>query len=397
MKRYVLLVIAAMIGGAALWRYAEMDPGYLVIHFAGYTLETGFVLGVLLLAIVIIVLYLVVYLLSRILGMRRSLKKRQDRKVGEKLQKGMLDYIEGRYKQAQQKLQKAANNSRYPEVSLLLAARSAHRLANENDVATLLERAEAAARQDSNAVALTQYELYRDQHDWERALATLNQLSERAPELPMLRVYKAEVFCVLQDWAALEPLLDEIKRRKSLPAERFDRLERQTYLGLLSNAVDAVARNPANQEEARERLGQLWNRVPKHLRNEDAIKADYCQDLIDLGQHQEAESVIKKSLAKRYNSALVALYGKVHSDQVAKQLTTAQGWLQKQGESSVLRVTLGQLCLANELWGQAKEHFEVAIELDGDNQARLELAKLLLKQGEFKRAAELYDLVFKNS
>ncbi len=390
MKRLVLLTLVAMLGGAVLWRYAQMEPGYMVIHFAGYTVETGFVLGVVLLAILIIMLYFVVYLLSRLFGVKKYWRNRQDRRLGKKLQNGMLDFIEGRYKQAQTRLQKVARNSTSPLVSLLLAARSAHRLGNDDDVAKLLDKADKAAPSDSNAVALTQYELYRDRHDWERALATLNHLGERNDALPMLLVYRAEVYRVLQDWAALEPLLDAIKKQKLMNADRFASLERETYLGLLATTFDAVARHPENQSEALDRLGKIWAKVPKHLREDSAIKRDYCRDLIDLGEHDQAEKLIRKTLDKDWAPGLVELYGEVHSQHIAKQLTNAQKWLDKQGDSANLRLTLGRLCLSNELWGQAKEHFEAAVVLDSESPARLELARLLMNQGEFKLAAQHY-------
>ena len=393
MKRLVLLTFVAMLGGAALWRYAQMEPGYMVIHFAGYTVETGFVLGVVLLALVIVALYFIVYLISRLFGLKKYWRNRQDRRLGKKLQNGMLDFIEGRHKQAQTRFQKVAKNAVEPLVSLLLAARSAHRLGNDDDVAKLLDQADKAAPSESNAVALTQYELYRDRHDWERALATLNHLAEQDADLPMLLVYKAEVYRVLQDWASLEPLLESIKKHRLMNAERFENLERETYLGLLANTFDAVARHPENQSEALDRLGVIWAKVPKHLREDSAIKRDYCRDLIDLQEHDQAEKLIRKSLDKSWAPELVKLYGEVHSRHIAKQLTNAQKWLDKQGDSAILRLTLGRLCLSNELWGQAKEHFEAAVLLDTESPARLELARLLMNQGEFKLAAQHYHSV----
>jgi len=395
MKRLILLALAASVFGAWLWHTAAQDPGYMVVHFAGYTIETAFVVGVSLLLLVILLLYLSVSLLVKLMGLPKAIERRRVRKQGERIQNALLDFIEGRFKQAQNRLQKIAKQQdKHAEVPLLFAARAAHRRGRPDDVARLLDQAEQVSSNESVAVALTQFELYRDEGEWERALATLNQLQHRTADLPMLNLYFVHVYQVLSDWASIEVLLPEIKRSGLMPKNRYESLERETYLGLLAGAVDAAYRAGTEKDSHIHHLQSLWARVPKHLRNDAEIKVDYVRDLIDLGLHSNAEEVIRKSQVKQWNIKLAVLYGLVRSDDPVSQLKTAQSWLVKHGRTSALLTTLGRLSLANEHWGQAKEHFEDAIALDGDTVALAELARLVASQGEYEYAAKLYQQAY---
>jgi len=395
MKRLVLLALAASVFGAWLWHTAAQDPGYMVVHFAGYTVETAFVVGISLLLLIILVLYLAVNLLVKLLGVPKAIERRRLRKQGERIQNALLDFIEGRFKHAQNRMQKVAKQqNKHAEVPLLFAARAAHRRGRPDDVARLLDQAEQAASNESVAVALTQYELYRDEGEWERALATLNQLKDRTDDMPMLNLYFAHVYRVLGDWASIESLLPSIKRSNLMPQDRFESLERETYLGLLAGAVEAAYRAGSDSDVHSDHLQKLWQRVPKHLRNDQAIKEDYVRDLIDLGQHQHAEEVIRKTQSKQWSIKLAVLYGLVRANDPVAQLKTAQGWLTKQGRSSALLTTLGRLSLANEHWGQAREHFEDAIALDSDTVALAELARLVASQGDYEYAAKLYQQAY---
>jgi HemY protein len=95
-------------------------------------------------------------------------------------------------------------------------------------------------------------------------------------------------------------------------------------------------------------------------------------------------------LKRHYDTHLVRLYGLLRGRDPVRQLHAAEGWLKEHPRDAGLLLTLGRLCLLNQLWGKAREYFESSLTFQRHPEACTELAGLLAQQGEVERSNQLF-------
>lgn len=142
--------------------------------------------------------------------------------------------------------------------------------------------------------------------------------------------------------------------------------EQKTYLSSFS----ALAHQ--NQPEA---IEQLMKRLPRSLNNNLEIQIEYIRSLLQTNQHTKAETILKAKLRKDFQNEYLELYGLCHSDST-QQLLFAESLLKKRGPSAPLYLCLGRLCMAQYLWGKAKDYLEKSIALQATPEAYKELGLL---------------------
>ncbi len=118
----------------------------------------------------------------------------------------------------------------------------------------------------------------------------------------------------------------------------------------------------------------------------------YSNMLIDQGEQEEVEALLRSTLEKCWSPQLVERYGSLQDTDHVAQLATAENWLNEHSGDSVLLYTLGRLCLRNRLWGKARSYLEASIGAGGKLQpdAYRELGGLLEQLGEADAAMECY-------
>ena len=83
------------------------------------------------------------------------------------------------------------------------------------------------------------------------------------------------------------------------------------------------------------------------------------------------------------------LYGRIASEDPAKQLDQARSWAKKNPDSADLMLTLGRLSLRNQHWGQAVKYFEESFQIEPRAENLAELTRLLRHMGEERRVEQL--------
>jgi len=176
-------------------------------------------------------------------------------------------------------------------------------------------------------------------------------------------------------------LIPDLRKTSVLGANGVIQLERTIYRELLLGATRA---------HNADKLLKVWHDFPKSLLTDLDLVFIYVNGLIDYGKFFEAESVLKQTLKKHWSEALVGLYGLVKSANVGKQLATAEGWLKHHSDSADLFLSLGRLCLYNQLWGKAQRYFEASISLKGSPDAYAELGRLCDQMEKPELSAQYY-------
>ncbi|HBZ92844.1 MAG TPA: heme biosynthesis protein HemY [Pseudomonas sp.] len=392
MKRliWLLLLLAIAVGLYLLSLAIEADRGYVLFAYKGFRYQSGLWAFLGLLVVVVVLYYLIKWTLRLLLSSTRMAnpwsRLHRTRRVRQASEQGMLDLAEGRWARAQRQLTRAAEADSQPLMYYLGAARAAGKLGEHEQSDALLERALNKQPQAELAIALTHAELQRKRGDSDAALETLQAMRERHPGHHLVLRQLQRLYLQRQDWSALLGLLPELRKEKALPAAELDELERETWRGRLAEVGELGL---AQGETALQPLSKAWSQLSASLRNEPELIATYVEQLRRLGAQEEAEVVLRDALKRGYDSRLARFYGVLRGADPARQLQTAELWLKQHPQDPALLLTLGRLCLQNQLWGKARDYFETSLKLERHPETCAELARLLAQLGELERSNQL--------
>ena len=392
MKRLIWLVLLlAIAAGLYLLSLAiEADRGYVLFAYQGFRYQSGLWAFLGLLLVVVLLYYLIKWTLRLLLSSTRLAnpwsRLHRTRRVRLASEQGMLNLAEGRWARAQRQLTRAAEADSQPLMYYLGAARAASKLGEHEQSDALLERALNKQPQAELAIALTHAELQRQRGDSEAALQTLQAMRERHPGHHLVLRQLQRLYLQRQDWSALLSLLPELRKEKALPAAELDELERETWRGRLAEVGESGLEQG---ETSLQPLSKAWHQLSASLRNEPELIATYVEQLRRLGAQAEAEEVLRSALKRSYDSRLARFYGVLRGADPARQLQTAELWLKQHPQDPALQLTLGRLCLQNQLWGKARDYFESSLKLERHPETCAELARLLAQLGELERSNQL--------
>ncbi|MBP0049592.1 heme biosynthesis protein HemY [Marinobacterium sp. AK62] len=392
MKKLFIFLLIFLVAGAWLGQMMVQDPGYVLLAYKQTTVETS--LWVLLL-LVIVGFALIHWLLNLISSARlptdrvRHWRSNRNRRVAHnKTLKGLAALSEGSWWKAQRYLSQAAERSDLPVVNYLAAARAAHEQGDIKGSDALLAKARESSPKTLVAVGLTQAELQLERGQLEPSLANLLNLRRQAPRNTQLLRLLKETYLRLEDWMALIQLLPELKKQQVADADSLAELELLCHRNRLHQCLQTLPESADAQEQLRT-LSRSWQAVPQALQRNPELAAEYVQLMRQIGAESEAETVLLDLIKRRWDAALVRLYGLVQGQDPHKQLEQAQRWLKRNPESAELELTLGRLNMRVECWGKAITHFERSLELEPSTEAAEELKRLLLHLGEHERLQQL--------
>ena len=341
---FLLILLAVWIGFLI-----HKDSGYILIAYGGYTIETSLWVGL----ICLILLFLIIYGLIRLTKHTASIggryqkwdKRRKGDKARELTNKGLCDLAEGNWDEARANLDKAAKHHPNPLINHLAAARAAHAGGNYDARDEHLRHAHESTKGAAVAVGLTQATLQMEGKQWEQGLATLNHLNSIAPNHKHITKLLSDVYFKLKDWKQLKALLPQLKRTKLFTDLEHESIDKQIHMGLLHDAAKSgdIAQ-----------LHDVWNDLPRKWRSDaQAVKA-YTDYLIQDKDYEHAAELIAKFLKKAWNVELVNNYGLAPTENINKQISVAEHWLDKHPGEAELLLCIGRLCLKGNLLGRAE-------------------------------------------
>ncbi len=383
--RLLFSALAVLIGAVALALLAHQDPGYVLISRGDWTVETT-------LALVVVVLvggFLLAYALIRLLaqlwrmpgGVRGWRNRQQLRRARNATHHGLVELSEGHWREAERTLIKHAGHSELPLLNYLSAARAAQKQGAPERRDRYLQLALKSMPDANLAVELTQAELQLVSGQLEQSLATLMHLRSIAPRHGYVLQLLARLYERMGSWGDLLDLLPELRKRQAIEEKELQRLEFTVHRELLAIA---------GRSGRRQALHEAWHRVPRALRQNDALVYDYARHLMCSGDAAAAEGLLRASLQRQWNERLVYLYGLVQGPDPAKQLAHAEGWLKGRERNADLLLSLARLCLRNQLWGKARSYLEASLAAGPRPEAYNEMGALLEQLDEHESATGYY-------
>lgn len=384
--KWLFSTLIALVAMLAVALFAYHDPGYVMVQYRGWIVESSLVLALLALLGGSALLYLLLWLASNLLSLPRRLRDWRRRHAARRAQsalvRGFLDLYSGRYQRAEQRLSKYAG---YGDTAAALnhlgAARAAHAQGADERRDRYLELADDCTAGAEPAVALTRAELLLDRGQYGPALVALSRLQAEQPRNAVMLALLLRLYRETRDWERLLELLPVLRRQHAVDPALAERLELQAFRSLLAGSGGKGA-EPV--------LTAVWQRVPKELAYRAELVREYAQRLIECGAPDQAEAVLYRGVTRQWSQELIYLYGLVDGSQPDRQLRRAEEWLAGHETDAILLLTVGRLCRRNALWGKARQYLESCIRSGGAYEAFNELAGVLEKMGERESALVYY-------
>ena len=260
MARFSLYLVCGLVLGAVLVNAISQDPGYLLLTWGDYQVETSVWLALSALVLSLVLLWFIFRALRTTLRMPRALRRwlglRSARGAQRRADKGFAAFFEGHWDVAEKALKKGGSPDEQTLLYPLYAALAALRRGESARALTLLEQAETEGSAPVSLITLVRAECHLRAgatHDAERSL---EQLSASERKTPRAKALRAELAYVQRDWQPLTELLADVRRAGIVPEEQMQVWEREGWMGLLSEADDAASTAVS-----------VWKRAP------DALKA----------------------------------------------------------------------------------------------------------------------------
>ena len=384
--RLLLLSLLAFLLAIVIGSLAGSDTGYVMMTIAGWTIQTTATLFVIVLFLSFIAIYFCVRSVVRFYEIPKELKTwrqhRHQRRAEKYLTQGLINMTEGRWKQAEKDFCKAAPYSRAPYVNYLCAARAAQELHSIERRDEYLRLAYHNNPDASLAVGITQAELQLSEHQTEQALATLKHLQNNQPEQSQVKQLLLETYTDLNDWQSVLNIIPSVEKTSLYPREQIQAKQLDAYAGLLKEA---------GIKKDKESLNKVWDNIPRKLKQHFYLIEVYVTERLKFEDTSDCEVLLKTALKKQWDHMLVRLYGLVVSLDTVKQQTTAESWLKYHSRDAVLLLTLGRICMRNELWGKARDYLRESIEVQANPEAYYEFAQLHEHEGNQEEAALCYE------
>jgi HemY protein len=382
--KFLIGLLFILIAAVTLSLLAGSSDGYVLIVQPPYRVEISVNLLIVLLASSFFLLYSLLRLVQYTLRLPESVRqyKREQRRKNahHALLESLHALVEGRYAKAEKAASTALELGEDAGLSALVAARAAHKLKMPGKRDYYLAEAERLAPEAVLSRLLTQAELQLDERMYASALRTLQQLDKIEPHhQPGLRL-QLKVHQRLGNWEQVLSTLAQLEKREAIESVQLQQLRYHAHAALLE-------RRAGHREE----LLRYWESIPESVRLDTQLARVATKALIAAGESATAARAIETSLARQWDTSLAALYGDCGND-IVRQLEQAESWLQSHHGDAGLLLSLGNLCIRQELWGKAQSYLEASLSVQAGSEAHLALARLLERMGNQEEAYRHYRL-----
>jgi HemY protein len=292
---------------------------------------------------------------------------------------------EGRYGHAVRCAEKIRHDHPGAGILALAGWRAAHALRDPARSADWAARVRAHDKAGLQAARLmTEAEFALEDRRFDDARAALQQFAAlEGRHIAAMRLsVRAEQG--LGNWREVARLVRQLEKHQALTADQAapirSRAVREALRGLRDDPVG---------------LMRYWRELDEAERAEPALALETARALMVANDCREAQRVIEDALAEHWDAALVLAYGECGkpgeaAGDVLGRIAQAEKWLQRMPRDSSLLLTLGRLCLQQQLWGKARSYLEAALAIAPSRAAHVELAQLLEQLEETAQAARHY-------
>jgi HemY protein len=379
--KWLMIGLLVLVLSVSVALVALPDPGYVMIGYGKYSIETTLVVFLVVLAVTYLALRALAGLWQVPGKVLRWSHRRRDRRLLGLFNEAVIELVDGRVERAERRLGRL---TRFPEAPLeiyLSAARAANRIDAGNRRDYYLKLALHRYPKAEIAIELVQAELQLAKADLDQAQTTLTRLQDLAPNSSEVLRLRMHLYLKQRDWQQLRALLPALRRSQVLDTDKWEQMAVRVY------REDILELGESGDLDA---LKTGWRQLPPPVQANEGLLAVYIEQLVRTGAAQQAEQLLREQLRGSWNTRLVYLYGNLQQADPASQQTAAEHWLEQHPEDPVLLLTLGKISLRNQLWGKARNYFEASIAQHPTPEAYRLLGAVLERLDDPAQAAECY-------
>ncbi|MDT4289124.1 heme biosynthesis HemY N-terminal domain-containing protein [Methylomonas sp. MO1] len=373
------------------WLVKQNDPGYVLIGFGHWSLETSLTVFAVAQVIGFFVLYNFFRLMGVLIRMPNQFAKRRRNirfnRSQEALVAGLFDAADGNWERAEKVLIKHAAHSGAPLLHYLTAARAAQSRGALDKRDEYLQKASEQSSDTNMTVGLTQAELHLSEKQFEQALETLGKLHSINPGHARVLKMMHQAYQHLGDWEGLSKILPSLQQHKVLMETEVKLLETETFSRLLKQTI---------AQGDRQAIQTCWEGIPDHIKALPGIANIYFAAMIAAGAGSSVESAMLKQLGRHWDDTLLVLVSNIEAEDKAKQLQSIEQWLAVYPSNAVLLRVLGKLALKAEQMEKAEQYLLKSLNTEASVATYQLLGELLFSKGDkdqacdyFKRGMEL--------
>ncbi|MEO9079953.1 MAG: heme biosynthesis HemY N-terminal domain-containing protein [Rhodanobacter sp.] len=343
--RWILLLVVAAALAAFGWHWVAEDPGYVLLRWHGWRVETTVVAALVILLLGWALLTLLWRLLRWPFG---ALSRRHRRLSQQRLGDGLVALIEGRHGDAERDLNRAARLDSLRGPALLASAEAASRRGEHGRALESLNQASQAA---PHAARVLRARLLRREGKPAEALALLLPESDKGSLTP--GGWRELALAAMQtgDLRHAREALGPLQKSGALGSRGYASLEAQVLAATLQAAADGST------------LNTLWSQLPKSQRRVPAVIDVYARRASAFGLNLPAMDEVESALRREWSPLLIETYGSLPGDDVEARLRRAEGWLDAHPNDANLLLTLGRMCVRLKLWGKAQQYLQRSLAL----------------------------------
>jgi HemY protein len=390
MTRALLWLLAALAFGAVAGQLILDDPGYLLVTWHQWVLETSVWIALAGVAIVFLAILFALGLLDTLVDAVSHWQQRRiaerERQARQLTEKGLAQYAEAEWRKATSTLMKAAELVDAPLLVRLTCARAAEEEGRIDLAEQILREARAQAGEASALVDIRIASLRLRHGDAAGARVVLEKLREHFPKHPRALRLLAEVYQQLGAWQALTAILPALKKlMRESQWLSTGRLAWTHHLG----AIAAEAGYPSRKARIDAMQG-AWKSAPSEFRADETIVAAFADVLVRLDAMADAQGVLERAIntaiAGDFSDSLIARYGRLDAEKPEEQLVVVEKWLTMRPTHPALLLAAGRISLRNRLWGKARDYFEASAARQATAESCAELVRLYTRLGENTKA-----------
>lgn len=384
MKRLGFFVAILLLAFIIVWLASE-DPGYVLISRRPWSIEMSLAVFTIIAIISIAAFYFVIRLITRTRNIPTDVAGWRQRRYANQARAattqglGLLAACD--WPQAESQLLAGLRFSEAPMINYIGAAIAAQGQGDIRRRDDYLAEAGKIAPDENLATGMSQAYLQHLAKQQEQALATLTGLRNRAPENTAALKLLKDTYLELHDWTGVMNLLPELKKYHALEDNEIRQLEVETYKALLTLSL------PSGSLEV---LQAAWQNIPEEHRADPQLLALYAGKLIEQGEHDSAEKLLRKSIEKEWKPQLVRMYGNAVSQQIGRQLENARSWFVSRPKDPDLLLTLGKLALENGDTDAAKDYLKISLDLRPDPETWYQLGRSYERDNMITEAMDAY-------
>jgi HemY protein len=359
------------------------DPGYLFLSYQHWTVEMPLWLGLGGMFVLVFVIYLLIRLTAVLMrapmATKAWLRDQHLQRVRRRTVRGHIAFAEGNWKEAEKLLVKSSDKHHTALINYLCAATCAQKQGKITMRDDYLRLAHESDNRADLAIGITQARLQLDSGQLEQGLATLKRLHRMTPSHDFILELLEQVLLQLKDWEGLLDILPSLKHRHLLSERTVEQLTQRAYLGLLEQCtLDADKKF-------------VWQRIPAEWRIDADILVMYLPVLIHENDMITAETLIKHSLKKTWDTRLVDFYGQVNIPDLDRQIKYAEAWQKPHPEDPAVLLCLGRLYAAKQIWGHARSLLEMSLSIKPCAQTHFALGQVYEGLADPAQAAKHYE------